>query len=104
MDPVFVNCRISLGAFSGERVFEVKQASGEMYIGLSPLHYCFHSNGNMLQPSEPKQGIPMDGKLAARRISVKTAAARVAIPDGRAISVPPDLISSRELGGAHVPI
>lgn len=104
MDPVFLNCRISLGAFSGERVFEVQQVSGEMYIGLSPLHYCFHPDGNRLQPSEPMQGSPMDGKLAARRISVETEAARVAIPDGRAISVPLDLISNRPLGGAHVPI
>ena len=104
MDPVFVNCQIALGAFSGERVFEVKQVSGEMYIGLSPLHYCFHLDGNRLQPSEPKQGISMDGKLAARRIRVETEAARVAIPDGRAISVPLDLISNRQLEGAHVPI
>jgi hypothetical protein len=104
MDPVFLNCKISLGAFSGERVFEVQQVSGEMYIGLSPLHYCFHLDGNMLGHSEPAQGITMPGKLAARKISVETKAARVAIPDGRAISVPLNLISERPLGGGHVPI
>lgn len=95
MDPVFLKCQISLGAFSGERVFEVTQVSGEMYIGLSPLHYCYNSDGNMLRPSEPSQGVSLDGKLAARRISVETDAARVAIPDGRAISVPSNLISTR---------
>lgn len=95
MDPVFLNCQISLGAFSGERVFEVTLVSGEAYIGLSPLHYCYHENGETFKPTEPKQGISLDGKLAARRIAVETKAARVAVPDGRAIMVPLNLISDR---------
>lgn len=104
MDPVFINCQISLGAFSGERVFQVTQLGGEPYIGLSPLRYCYHLGGEMFGPSEPERGATVDGKLAARRIAVQTDAARVAIPDGRAISVPLSVVSDRPLGVAHVPI
>jgi hypothetical protein len=104
MDPVFLNCQFSLGAFSGERVFEVKQLNGETYIGLSPLHYCYHQEGGGLGPSEPQQGLSITGKLAARKIGVVTEGARVTIPDGRAISVPVDLISVRVSRGPHVPV
>lgn len=103
MDPVFLNCQISLGAFSGERVFEVRLVGGDAYVGLSPLRYCFHSGGEMLGPSEPERGVTVEGKLAARRIAVETTVARVAIPDGRAISVPLDVVSDRASGVAHVP-
>ena len=33
-------------------------------------------NGNVLGPSEPEQGVSINGRLAARRISVETEAAR----------------------------
>ncbi len=104
MDPVFLNCQFSLGAFSGERVFEVKQLNGETYIGLSPLHYCYHQEGRGLGPTEPQQGAPLNGKLVARKIGVVMEGARVAIPDGRAITVRLDLISKRPLGEAHVSV
>lgn len=95
MENVFLNCRISLGAFSGERVFEVPQVGGPTYIGLSPLHYCYDANGNTLRASEPAPGKFVDGRVAARRIGGGDDFARVAIPDGRAIKVRNEFISQR---------
>ncbi len=104
MDPVFLNCQISQGAFSGERVFEVNQLDGVKYIGLSPRHYCYHRVGDVLKATEPQPGVSIDGRIAARRIGIMKEGARVAIPDGRAISVPAELITDRTLGEPHVPI
>ena len=104
MEPVFVNCEISAAAFSGERVFTVQQAEGGDYVGLSPLHYCFHENGNALAPSEPARDTPIQGRLAARKIGDVSLGARVTIPDGRAIIVPVNLIRARPPGAANVPV
>jgi len=95
MDPVFLHCQISQGAFSGERVFEVDLVSNEPYIGLSPLRYCYHPCGQMFNPSEPGHGARVQGLLAARRIGVENDTARVAIPDGRAIFVPSRVVTDR---------
>lgn len=95
MEPVFVNCEISTAAFSGERVFTVQQAEGGDYVGLSPLHYCFHENGKALDASEPDRNTPIKGRLAARKIAVVSLGARVTIPDGESIVVSADQIRDR---------
>jgi len=87
-ESIRLNCNISRGAFSGERVFEIRLASGE-YTGVAPLHYFQKTDGGELKPSEPPPDNTMAGTLSAKLIMIQRGEiAFVAIPDGEAITVP----------------
>lgn len=100
---IYLEARISPGAFSGECVFELKLSSGEHYVGLAPRNYCRQPDGEPLPAGSPKkEGI--NGKVAARLIRNGGDIAYVAIPDGEAVEVPAGIISPREPETSHVPV
>ena len=100
---IYLEARISPGAFSGECVFELKLSSGEHYVGLAPRNYCRQPDGEPLPAGSPKkEGI--NGKVAARLIRNGGDIAYVAIPDGEAVEVPAGIISQREPETSHVPV
>ena len=37
---IAVPCELSLGAFSGERLFTIRLANGETYTSIAPRHKC----------------------------------------------------------------
>ena len=87
-ESIRLNCNISRGAFSGERVFEIRLASGE-YTGVAPLHYFQKIDGGELMASEPPPNNTMAGTLSAKLITMQRGEiAFVAIPDGEAVTVP----------------
>ena len=94
-NTVFVNCKLWLGAFSGERVFTITQVDGAEYSGIAPLAYCCHRDGHVLGALEPAPNASIDGKIAARTIRNGGRAAEVLIPDDEAIHVPNELLSAR---------
>lgn len=100
---VFLACDLSRGAFPNERVFKVGVYDGGEYIGLTPLHYCYRTDGSRLSADEPEANASINGKLAARLVRNGNGRADVAIPDGEIISVPRDALSERS-EAVNVPI
>jgi hypothetical protein len=101
---IYLEARISPGAFSGECVFELKLSSGEHYVGLAARNYCRQPDGQPLASGSPKEKQTIKGKIAARLIRNGGDVAYVAIPDGEAVEVPAGIISPREPETSHVPV
>src|SRR5438046_8213471 len=92
---IYLEARISPGAFSGECVFELKLSSGEHYVGLAPRNYCRQPDGEPLLAGSPKkEGI--NGKVAARLIRKGGDIAYVAIHDGEELVAPAGVISKQK--------
>src|SRR2546423_12979176 len=89
---IYLEARISPGAFSGECVFELKLSSGEHYVGLAPRNYCRQPDGEPLPAGSPKkEGI--NGKVAARLIRNGGGIPGGALSDGGGGRGPPRIIS-----------
>jgi len=87
---VFLKCEISMGGFSGERVFELSTMAGSNYAGIAPVAYCRRNDGSPYNLHEPSAG--EQGQVMARLIKNGGNGAFVAIPDGEAISVPGNIV------------
>jgi hypothetical protein len=87
---VFLKCDISLGPFSGERVFELSTTGGQVYSGIAPVGYCFNGEGEPYRPNEP--ALPEIGRLQARLIRNGGSSSLVSVPDGESLRVPTELI------------
>lgn len=94
MGFVFVRCTFERSAFSGERVFTIAISSGNQYVGISPLGYCYRG-GTQLSAAEPSGDSPIHGELEARLIRNENGNAYVAIPDGEKVLVPATIVVER---------
>lgn len=91
---VAIPCKLSPGAFSGERIFEVKLANGETYSSLAPRQFCWTSAGKIVSEKEPTA--TTDGMIAARIVaSVEGDQLQVEVPDGEVIAVDKSIVQSR---------
>ena len=92
--PIALRCHLSRGGFSSERVIRIPQASGETFIGVAPLEYCFTDQGQPIAPDQPAPGVRMPALVTARKIHVKHDGSVLAsVPDGNVISVRPELVT-----------
>jgi hypothetical protein len=83
---VAIPCRLSLGGFSGERIFEVVLANGEKYRGAAPRHFCWDDQGNLVGAREPASEGP--GWVAARVVDqLDDGQVLVEVPDEEVIAV-----------------
>lgn len=80
-----LECQISSGTFSGERIFEVDDVNGTSYRSVSPRLYVWSSSGAH-QP-EIEKGKTIPGYIAAKVRSKQGNFCLVELPDGEAIGV-----------------
>lgn len=93
---IYITCNLTQGSFSGEIIFEVKTAEGATYVGVAPRRDCRSMNGEALTEKDLSREKPTEGKLVARLIGNGGDLARVALPDGEAITLSVKLVSERE--------
>ena len=92
---VAILCKIYPGAFSGERVIELQLANGESYQGVTPRHFCWNANGDLIGEKEPSGG-EIGGLVAARLIEeIDDRQSSVEIPNGEVIAVKSNQIKMR---------
>lgn len=97
---IYLECGLSQGSFSGEAIFVVATTQGE-YIGVAPRRDCRKLNDEPYEVGElPTESTA--GKLAVRLIANGGDIARVALPDGEAVTVAANLITKRESEFADV--
>jgi hypothetical protein len=96
-----IECRISRGGFSDERVFTL--ADG--YSGAASRQYFWTREGRPLEEGEPPIGQVTDGFVAVRVIQVEgDNKLLVSLPDGEVIELNADALAERPSGvGEHVP-
>jgi hypothetical protein len=83
---VALPCKLSPGAFSGERVIDVKLADGQVYTSVAPRHFCWGASRRLVGEREPSTEV--DGMVAARVIEeLDGHQVAVEIPDGEIIAV-----------------
>lgn len=83
---VALTCKVAPGGFSGERIFEVKLANGELYRSVAPRQFCWNNQGYLVAENEPDKEV--DGMIAARIVdSVGDDQLVVEVPDGETIAV-----------------
>jgi len=99
-----VNCTISRGGFSGERVFRVPPGDPKGFSGVAPLHFCFNQKGQQLQADDPPTGETMEGKILARVLRKDEKVFVLSLPDGAILSVPAKHVSEREGVSPDVPV
>jgi hypothetical protein len=93
---IAVTCIISPGAFSGERVFRVKLANSDFYVGISPREFCWNDHGLLVEKNEPEYGSEIEGKIAARLLrTIDNDQIIVEVPDGQSIVVDSQTIVKR---------
>ena len=90
---VLLACRISPSSFSGERVFHIALADNTEYAGVAPVDYCRWQDQSAIGANEPPKGKRISGFVEGRLIGSGGRKAKVALPDGEAITVPLDRIS-----------
>jgi hypothetical protein len=93
---------LSQGAFSGEMVFTKETVNQGPYVGIAPRRDCRKENGQPIAENELNQKQEIGGKLVTRLIANGGEIARIALPDGEAVTVPVTLISEREPEFSHV--
>ena len=94
--PIALNCRITRGGFSDERLFRVRQSSGEDYLGIASRRYCWGPNDRLLGENDPPSDERwIEGKVAARVIGVRGDDVHVSVPDGEVITVRRDQLTAR---------
>lgn len=83
---VALPCKLFPGAFSGERLFEIKLANGDSYSSLAPRHFCWNAAGRLVQETEPTA--ETDGMIAARVVAeLDDGQVQVEVPDAEVIAV-----------------
>lgn len=87
-----VNCTLSRGGFSDERVFELTLADGSQHIGAAPRHYCYTQSLQQLGDKDPISEHTITGKLIAKFIEQNNGATVVAVPDGSVVAVPTNAV------------
>jgi hypothetical protein len=91
---VALTCKVSPGAFSGERIFQVNLANGQPYRSLAPRQFCWNTDNRLVAENEPQNEI--DGMIAARVIdSIENDQMIVEVPDGEIIAVDKNLVKTR---------
>ena len=101
---VALECEITRGGFSDERIFKILLPSGE-YTSLASRQYCWDDNDEPLQEDQPAAGRTIRGKVAARVIEVNDTGVLVSVPDGEAITVAAAQLLERPAKvGAHVSV
>lgn len=91
---VAVPCKLMLGGFSGERIFEVTLANGGSYRGVAPRQFCWNEQGQLLQKEEPAAESP--GLIAARVIDrIEDGQVVIEVPDGENIAVDDKVVKNR---------
>jgi hypothetical protein len=105
---VLVNCKIRSGAFSGERVFQLRMAGGEGdYIGIAPVDHCLDAHRNPLGRDQPPAEVEIDGFVEAFLIANGGDEARIELPDGEVICVPAGQVPYQrepDRGSKYVPV
>ena len=102
--PVALDCRITRGGFSDERIFRVPQSSGDDYQGIASRRYCWGPGDRLLAENEPPSDEKwIKGKVAARVIGVRGDDVQVSVPDGEVITVSRGQLRARP-NHAHVPV
>jgi hypothetical protein len=86
---VLLECTLSRGAFSEDRVFELVLGNGKRYVGVAPRHYCYSRKGQLLRPEDPPPDATVPGKTTAQVIRQGDNAILVSLPDGAVVSVAP---------------
>jgi hypothetical protein len=93
-DLVALNCDISRGGFSAERIFRVKLPDGEVYVGAAPLKYCLRKDLRPMDVNEPSPDRKLKGFILARTIRREgNGMALVAVPDGEVLIVNEETIT-----------
>jgi hypothetical protein len=90
---VLLACQISASSFSEERVFRITLANNTEYVGIAPVDYCRRQDQSAIGLNEPPKGKRISGFVEGRVIEDGRREAKVALPDGEAITVPLDRIS-----------
>jgi hypothetical protein len=91
---VALPCKLSPAAFSGERIFDVKMADGNIYTGVAPRHFCWNAKGAIVGEGEPQ--FEEEGGIAAKMIErIDDNQIAVEVPDGEVIAVDKDQIRDR---------
>jgi hypothetical protein len=90
---VAIYCKISPGAFSGERVFSIDLANGDKYKSLAPRQFCWNGQNQIVEKDEPQSEI--EGLIAARIVEDIEGQFIVEIPDGNIIAVKKELVEKR---------
>ena len=93
---VYVDCRLSRSAFSGERVFRVACSDGSEHIGVAPIHYCYASDGTPIGPNEPAKGERREGFVQGLSVENGGDEVSVALPDGNTVKVALDQVRPAE--------
>ena len=98
-----LQCQISRGGFSDERVFVLK--GSVKHQGVASRRHMWTKNGQPIEDGEPPLGKIVEGLIAARIIEVRGNVAVVSIPDGEVINMPVgELLDRPAKTGNHVPV
>lgn len=101
-----IQCRISRGGFSSERVFRVKLMGGAEHIAAAPVEYFLTERLGPLPADQPeKRGELIPGFVTGRLIRDEVGSQLVSVPSGEVLLLPASEI--REYPNeraAHVPV
>ncbi len=102
---VAVECKVSRGGFSGERIVYITEVSGNERRALAPVAYCFDENMQPFNPDEPPAGKLVSGFVFAILLGSEPTALVISTPDGDRFVVPNSQVRpvAPELS-EHVPV
>lgn len=90
-----IECTISRGGFSDERVFAF-QIGDKTYSGVASRRHMWDKNRQPIEDGEPPLGQKIKGFVAARIVTIESdESATVSIPDGEVIKIPIALLVDR---------
>ncbi len=89
---VYVACRLTRSAFSGERVFRVTLPDATEHVGVAPIDYCRTGNRDRVGPNVPAKGDRIEGYVLGMVVENGGGTVSVALPDGNTISVAADQV------------
>ena len=103
---VALDCEITRGGFSDERIFKVRRDDDTEYTGIASRRYCWGRDDRLLAADEPPSAEKwVKGKVAARILSVRDHRADVSVPDGEVITVKVGQLRPRpSKAGINVPV
>jgi hypothetical protein len=90
---VAVNCAISRGGFSSERVFRITLADGEEHVGAAPVQYFFDETATRLSPDKPLRGETLLGLVTGRVVDTEGQDVYlVSVPSGEVLRVNSNIV------------